>query len=284
MTIVDEDDDDPAPGVKRWLVSCDESGVHGARHYGFGSLWMPWQRRGDFFELIRKVRFEHGYEHEIKWNSVKARFAEAYDDLVELFFKTSWLAFHCLVVEKAVVRKELHDGDWDEARRKHLEMFLTNKIQTCIKAHPGRELTFRIELDPIASRYDRADEALQVICNNVLAKTRGRRAVDSVHTRDSREAVGIQLCDLLLGGVIAAWEGDTNAEAKLDLQQWIAYHLGWRDLRADTRPDERKFNVWVFFDGSRGARKVTTPDVSLVHPLPPPRVRYRPASRYRGDR
>jgi hypothetical protein len=37
-------DDDPRPGVLRWLISCDESGVHGSRHYGFGTLRMAWQR------------------------------------------------------------------------------------------------------------------------------------------------------------------------------------------------------------------------------------------------
>ena len=54
------DADDASPrGIIRWLVSCDESGVHGARHYGFGTLWMNWQRRGDSAALIRGVREEH---------------------------------------------------------------------------------------------------------------------------------------------------------------------------------------------------------------------------------
>lgn len=61
------DEDDPPKGVVRWLISCDESGVHGARYYGFGTLWMAWQRRGEFAELIRELRQEHGYQHEIKW-------------------------------------------------------------------------------------------------------------------------------------------------------------------------------------------------------------------------
>jgi hypothetical protein len=58
------------------------------------------------------------------------------------------------------------------------------------------------------------------------------------------------------------------AEARLDLQQWIAYHLGWADLKSDTRPNERKFNVWVFYDPTRGSRRLVTRDVRLVFPLP----------------
>ena len=255
-------DDPPARGVIRWLVSCDESGVHGARHYGFGTLWMNWQRRGDFAALIRSVREEHGYRHEIKWRNVKREALPFYDDLIEAFFKTSWLRFHCCIVERAVVRKELHQGDYDLARRKHFEMLLRNKISACLKARRGREQTFRILVDPIHSRYGKADEAAEVICNNALAKAFGKkRPIDKVLTRNSRDTESIQVCDFLLGAVMSAWEGDATAEAKLDTQTWIAHHLGWPDLKADTHPAEGKFNVWVFYDATRGPRKVSTREV-----------------------
>lgn len=262
-----EEADEPLPrGVVRWLISCDESGVHGARHYGFGTLWMSWQRRGDFAALVRAIREEHGYFHEIKWRNVKREAAPFYDDLIEAFFRTSWLQFHCCVIERAVVRKDLHQGDYDLARRKHFEMVLRNKISACIRAHKGREQTFRIVVDPIHSRYAKADEAAEVICNNALAKAFGRRRpIDKVLTRDSREAESIQLCDLLLGGVMAAWEGDVTSETKLDAQTWIAHHLGWPDLKADTRPEERKFNVWVFYDPTRGPRRAVTRAARLVY-------------------
>jgi hypothetical protein len=94
------------------------------------------------------------------------------------------------------------------------------------------------------------------------------RPVDSVIVRDSKETPSIQMCDVLLGAVAAAWEGVVRAEAKLDLQQWIAYHLGWPDLKADTRPGERKFNVWMFHDPTKGSRRATTRDVRHVFPLP----------------
>ena len=38
----DEDDDDGAvPGYRNYLVYSDESGIHGAKYYGFGTLWCP---------------------------------------------------------------------------------------------------------------------------------------------------------------------------------------------------------------------------------------------------
>lgn len=264
----DDEDADPPKGVLRWLIACDESGMHGARYYGFGTLWMPWQRRGDFAELLRRSRDEHAFHHEIKWTNVKPRAVGFYEDLIEEFFRTRWLNFHCCVIEKAVVRKELHGGDYDLARRKHFGMLLRNKVQRCIRAHPEREQTFRVLVDPIHSRYSKADEAAHIICNHALAKVfGGARPVDRVLTRDSRETPAIQVCDLLLGAVLAAHEHDVSSEAKLDVQAWIAYHLGWPDLQADTHPDERKFNVWVFHDPTRGARKVQSRRTRLVYPL-----------------
>src|SRR4051812_27394247 len=114
-----EIEDDPPPGVVRWLISCDETGMHGAQFYGFGSLWMPWQRRGDFAKLIQELRDRHGYHNEIKWTKVKPFVADFYHDLVEEFFRTKWLSFHCVLVERATVRRELHGGDLDLAQRKH---------------------------------------------------------------------------------------------------------------------------------------------------------------------
>jgi hypothetical protein len=146
-------------------------------------------------------------------------------------------------------------------------MLLRNKIQRAVRVNSGRALTFRILVDPIHSRYAKADEAVEVICNNALAKVfGGTRPVDRVLTRHSHETPSIQLCDLLLGAVMSAWEGDATSDAKLDLQQWVAHHIGWKDLRADTMPSESKFNVWVFHDHTRGARRASTRATSLVYP------------------
>lgn len=263
----------------RWLVSCDESGIHGARFYGFGSIWMAWQRRGDFAGDIEALRQQHGCTDELKWNKAGSkRNHDFFEDLVQYFFRKPWLAFHCLVVRKGTVDRSLHGGDLDLARRKHFTMLLTQKVQACIKAQRNRSHTFRIWVDPIHSRYDKADEAAEVIANNVLKKALGVvRPVDRVITRDSSETPSIQLCDFLLGAVMDAWQEEATSREKARLQRLIALHLGWPDLRADTRPTERKFNVWFFYDHRRGDREPVTRDVKLVHPLPPrPVPRSRP--------
>ncbi|WP_437653708.1 DUF3800 domain-containing protein [Sorangium sp. So ce1182] len=265
---VAEPETDPPPGVLRWLISCDESGVDGSRYYGFGTLWMKWQRRGDFSELIRELRMRHRYDAEIKWTSVRPRYIAFYRELIELFFRTNWIVFHCLVVRKSYVNKGFHDGDYDLARRKHFTMLLTDKIGRSVEAHRGRQQTFRIWVDPIASSYKKADEAVEVISNNVLSTVfQTLRPVDKVFTHDSKSKPSIQLCDLLLGAVMAAWRGEATADVKIELQRWIAHHLGWPDLRSDTRKEEKKFNIWYFYDPTGGPREVKTRRVKLVYPM-----------------
>ncbi|MDD9945710.1 MAG: DUF3800 domain-containing protein [Myxococcales bacterium] len=269
--------DEPAPGTLRWLISCDESGVGGATHYGFGSLWMKWQRRGDFARIFRELRDAHGFTGECKWNRVKARTLPFYKDLAETFFRREWLSFHCIVVNRSHVDLDKHDRDWDLARRKHFTMLLTSKIRDCMRRHSPREQTFRVWVDPIASRYKKADEAVEVISNNVLKGALGEvRAVDKVKTHESHETPSIQLCDLLLGAVMEAWQnraqaGAKRGAAKRELQSHIAAHMGWDDLRAGTFRTERKVNIWYFWDGRR-PRSVMGRRVKLTYPLPDRRV------------
>ena len=259
-------------GVRSWLIACDESGVHGSAHYGFGSLWLKWQRRGDFLEDFRAIKERHGFRDECKWNKVNSeRNLPFYQELISYFFQRHWIVFHCLVVRKDTVRKgEFHNNDWDLARRKHFTMLLTNKMGKALKRFPDREHEFRVYVDPIASRYDKADEAVEVISNNVLNQEfRGRSPVKSVITRDSKLTPSIQLCDLLLGAVMETWQQKASNPAKLAVRQIVAEHLGWNTFDSDTHVRERKFNIWYFFDTPKEAvRRVKTNIVHLKYPYP----------------
>lgn len=174
------------------------------------------------------------------------------------------------MVRKEVVRKDVyHQNDWDLARRKHYTMLLTQKMQKALRRFPDREHEFRIYVDAIASRYGKADEAMEVITNNVLNQQfRNKSPVTSVVTRDSKDTPAIQLCDLLLGAVMETWQKQSTNSTKLTIRNTIARHLGWEDLDSDTMPSERKFNIWYFFDPVRESRKVQTRKVKLLHPYP----------------
>lgn len=241
----------------RWLVCCDESGIDGKRFYGFGSLWMKEQRRGEIQRDVRAIRERHKYVDEFKWNKVRLARLPFYRDIIDYFFDNTGLCFHCLVVRKAAVDRSFHQGDWDLARRKHFTLLLTNKVGRALQVRRHRQQTFRIWVDPIASRYKKADEAVHIIGNNVLraraveairgslkAETEG--PIVGVHEHDSRDTPQIQLCDLLLGAVMDAWQENATEPGKLAVKAHISKRLGWPDLKADTRPGSRRFNVWYF--------------------------------------
>jgi len=259
---------------KEWLISSDESGVGGKSFYGFGSLWMPWQRRGTFNEEFQEIRRECRVPDafEMKWNNLDGavRVAAA-QKLIEWFFRRPWLMFHCLVVRKADVDKSLHEGDYDLARRKHLVMLLTDKMRKCAKIHKGCDNHFRVWIDPIASRYAKADEAASVIGGHILSNVPGAK-LDRIITHDSKKTPTIQLCDLLLGAVMEAWQNDTQRAEKKKIAAWVASHLGWPDLRSDTRPEERKFNIWYFWGKRSERRPADTRPIKLLYPLPPRRL------------
>lgn len=231
---------------------------------------MPWARRGDFNTEFWKIRAAAGLpDHfEVKWSKIDggARLASALD-LIAWFFQRPWLSFHCLIVRKADVDKNYHNGDFDLARRKHLVMLLTNKMRHCTYAHPGYRNVFRVWIDPIASRYAKADEAAAVIGGHILSDE-PRACLESILSHDSKNTPSIQLCDLLLGAVMQAWQGNVQRPEKRTAASCVASHLGWDDLHADTRPTERKFNIWYFVDPRRGRREVATRETRLRYPLP----------------
>ena len=96
-------------GVRRWLISCDESGIHGSPHYGFGSLWMKYQRRGDFVADFWEMVDEYRIRREIKWTNARSmKYMPFYEELIEYFFKHRWLVFHCLIVKKESIKKDIY--------------------------------------------------------------------------------------------------------------------------------------------------------------------------------
>lgn len=103
------EDPEPLPGYRNYLVYCDECGQSGKTYYGFGSLWMPWERR-DFNRLVTQIRERHRDEHEITWHKIDARTEPMYRELMEEFFRRNWLMFHCIVGRQGYIDCSLHEG------------------------------------------------------------------------------------------------------------------------------------------------------------------------------
>jgi hypothetical protein len=263
-----EDEPGLVPGYRNYLVFCDDSGLHGSTHYGFGSLWIPEERRGDIYVRVRELRQTRRlHEDEIKWTNINRGNGGFYLDLVREFFERPWLMFHCLVVRRAVVDKTLHKGSYDLARRKHFAMLLRKKI--ALFSAGVSDKAYHVRVDKLPSSYPKADEAAYKIVNAGLNKEIGVAAIHTLLTRDSKLSLGIQLADVLLGAVMSEIAGDTTAPHKLAVRKAVAEHLGWPDLHADTDPAEWKFNIWRFWNpkGSE-PREAHARPVTLKIPMP----------------
>ncbi|UJR83641.1 Hypothetical protein I5071_57100 [Sandaracinus amylolyticus] len=179
--------------------------------------------------------------------------------------------FHCIVFRRAAVKAELHSSR-DIQIRKHFGMLLRKKIAYFSKA--GADRRYRVRVDPLPTRYAREHEAVGNIVNAQLRKDLGdlRDDLDTpllhdIRACDSARTVGIQVSDVLLGAVLAAWQQQVSSAPKLKLLAHVAWQLGWNDLRSDTKPHVWKFNVWHFL-GAGEPREVDTRPVKLRYPMP----------------
>jgi hypothetical protein len=261
----------PVPGHRNYLVYCDESGIDGKKYYGFGSLWLPWERRGDLTGLVNELRERHRYTDEIKWTAVNRWSAPFYKALVEAFFARPWLMFHCVIVRKGYVDRDKHK-DFDEARRKHFAMLIKSKIK--FFAAGERDKSYHVRVDPLPSRYAKADEAAFKIVDATLKKELGLAPLQSLVTVDSKSSIGVQIADLFLGAAMSDWQQEVRSSFKRGVSAAVSEHLGWSDLHADTPLREWKFNIWYFFDPTAGKkREVATRTVKLKVAMPPFRAR-----------
>jgi len=240
---------------------------------------MAYQRRGEFAAAMAEIRERlRRPDDEIKWNKCSRSNVRFYRELIDYFFQTHTLFFHCIVVERAWVNLDLHNGSFDLARRKHFTQFLVNKIAAVKKAYPRREVSARVYVDRIPSSYDKAAETVGIVGAHMIKLALAPLAEDVKKTEpieaviecDSGDVIGIQLCDLLLGAVLDSWNNFSKSDHKAGLKCHVANYVGWPDLKSDTQPYERKFNVWMLTDKPQ-LRKVKTREIALKYPLPPVR-------------
>lgn len=85
-------------------------------------------------------------------STLKAKFCILSRSALDIF-RHPWLAFHCIVVEKATVEKAYYSSDHDLAIHRNFNKLIEIKITIDIKVHLNRYFEFRIELNPLPSRY-----------------------------------------------------------------------------------------------------------------------------------
>lgn len=245
-------------GLKNYVVFADETGTAGGEYYGFGSLWMPWDRLEEFEAEVCRLRRRHRYVDPIRW--AKADAAAAFlAELVDFFFRERWMMFHMLVVREVDVAMELHQNDRRLARRRHFAMFLRKKLADFGRT---RDKAYHVVVQPAAWM---STPDLRQRVNRRLDVDVGSQCLASVTERSIADSPGIGLSDVFVGAVMAARSGELLAPGGAMVSSAIASALGWPDLAADTFPTVDKFNIWRFWDGTE-SRYETTRRVTLKYP------------------
>lgn len=250
-----------------WHLFCDESGISGKPFYAFGSLWIREDKLSLFEREMNALRQQHYCTDEIKWQGANSkRYAAFYEDVIKFFFRSDYLFFNCIVVQLAIVNKAFHNGNYELAKQKHFNELICNKIARSL--YKNRNNRFILSVDDLPFSYNKADEAMHIIANNIIRrKTTISNAILKLNEVNSKHCHGVQLCDLLLGAVLSSYQNDSTSERKLMLSNLIAQYLGWDKLKYDTLNTEKKFNIWYFYDPTKGSRLVRTKEVKLLYPL-----------------
>src|SRR5688500_10915415 len=174
--------------------------------------------------------------------------------------------FHCIIVRVGYIDMSHHE-DRDEAMRKFFAMLIKAKVK--FFANGATDKAYHVRVDPLPSRYKKADEVAHKIVAAQLRKELGVVPLKSLVTRDSKTTPGIQVGDLLLGATMSALHDKITSASKLRIRASIAEHLGWTNLAADTSLTEWKFNIWRFYDPKGSlAREAKTRPVELKLRMP----------------
>ncbi|MCA9550415.1 MAG: DUF3800 domain-containing protein [Myxococcales bacterium] len=265
----DRDPDDPQPttaipGYRSYYIYCDETCIQGgSAHFGWGSLWIPSNRTGDIGGSdsetgLAGLKRLHSFDHELKWSRINSQNLPFFLDVVDWFFHRKWMMFHGLIVRS-------EDVDW--ARYEHRAagrvFFLSELLRWKLAEYnvPGEDRLFRIRVDPLPIDYRKEHEKIERINNAMLRQRIGRMPIKSIKTiSDSKRSAGVQICDLLLGAWVWAWnDPDTTTRrggARKKVADRIAAWLGWKDLRGATFRQAWKFNGWYFKPKEQGRRRV----------------------------
>lgn len=259
----------PSRGLRRWLLCPVIAGDSPSRAWGGGILWLNWQRRGDFQELVREI----GVPSPFGWQHLHGGTLEAHQRMIGAFFATPWLSFDAFVVEPAGGNNEVDLDVFCDRQRRALEDFVHQQIADRLQAEPDEPQPVRLWLDANACGYPSSKAAVAAIEDHVLRSLFQRlRPVDKAINHRTGRTPGLQLGGLLLQSVVSAWQEASLGAPRKAMLTSIAGHLGWGSLRTVSRPDDTKFNVRLGAPKQRSRRPTQLP---LFEPLPSSR---RPAS------
>lgn len=225
-----------------YSVYCDES-CHlendGQKAMVLGAVWCATDKRMEATERIKEIKLKHGLspDFEIKWTKVSPAKVDFYLDIVDYFFDNDDLNFRGLVAaDKSELNHEAHNhthNDW------YYKMYF-NLLKVII----DNSNYYKIFLDIKDTIGGEKVESLHKVLSNQMYDF-DRSVIKQIQLVRSHEVSLLQVCDLLIGAVMAVnrdSEISKSKQAIIDkIRKRSTYTLNKRTLYKET-----KFNLFVW--------------------------------------
>lgn len=224
---------DPGESYRRQLVYADEVGTLSPHYQAYGSLWLPWERRGDFAKLIREAGAAHHMSGQLSSLRHKPEASAFFLALIDEIFRRRWISFRS-VIAPAPLDAEL--------KEKVFSALISERVKALPRAAVG-ERELRVRLTKNARTKVSGLKLEDHYFRRIRADLEGASPPE-LTVRAARSTEGLEIVDLLLSLVVADWEKKSIPKERRGLHERVAENLGWADLAADTLPSEWKFNIW----------------------------------------
>jgi len=204
-----------------------------------GAVWCATDSRYEVTERINEIKGRHGLPStfEIKWTKISPAKVNFYLDLVDYFFDNDDLNFRGLVVaDKSELDHTRYDNSHDDW---YYKMYFN-----LLKVILDNTNNYKIYLDIKDTGGGRKIDALHEVLSNQMYDF-DRRVIQQIQLVRSHEISILQICDLLIGAVMAENRGSELSDAKRMVIDKVKHRSGY-SLTKRTLYKEQKFNLFVW--------------------------------------
>lgn len=225
-----------------YSVYCDESShlEHDSQKaMVLGAVWCPTDSRYEIAQRINEIKSRHNIPNhfEIKWTKISPAKVGFYLDVVDYFFDNDDLGFRGLVIPDKTKLDHKRFGnshdDW------YYRMYFV-----LLKAILDNTNLYKIFLDIKDTGGGTKINALREVLSNKMYDF-DRHIIQQIQLVRSNEVIILQICDLLIGAVMAENRGTQVSAAKQEIINRIKSRSKY-SLKMSTLYKEQKFNLFVW--------------------------------------
>ena len=220
-------------------VYCDESCLEALTkkdehlYTAIGGIWIYDDKRDDLKSGLNAIKDKYSIKGEIKWNKVSPAYYDFYKEVIDFFFKSTFIHFRVILIEASKTSEfKFHKSDVELEFYKFYYQLIHHWILDFNN--------YNVFLD---LKVNRNKGRLKELCK-VLNNANLSSSITQVQGLPSEQSLGIQLADLLTGLVAAKFNKEISSKAKLGLIEHIEKtYLKGKSISHSPKSEE-KFNIF----------------------------------------